>query len=356
LFVVGLLFCFTSCLPFWFWDDEDKKENVSFQSFSPYSVLVRNNTHMDLVAFNGFLTPDALISGIPAYSTAHGLKRTNAFYENESRLVELIFITKADYNANGNKLSNSTVFARIFVFYNHLNVNNNVYEINENAGGQGKLNVVNQTKYDVELREGSPDGRALGSTRGLAMNVISLSPGDYEVYPVFKFFHRGFHELFTLIPVFVGGVHDNRPWSVPFSFDYGNLDHRLNIHDINTFGKYSLGGVSISINNISGVPISIWNGNSPLRTSTEGVSHTPAGKTNIFIIPFTRNVDGTYPQTLSISSLMVIAGDNMFQVPSMEYELDYIYTITVSGTSISDFIVEPPVKEYKPDIEYWVGF
>jgi hypothetical protein len=89
--------------------------NVEFQSFTPPSIFVENLTGEKLVAFKGTLGPNYLISGIPAYSGQHGLKKDTALFNTTGTFIMLL-ITEAEYNAKKNNLGSSTVFARIFAF------------------------------------------------------------------------------------------------------------------------------------------------------------------------------------------------------------------------------------------------
>jgi len=99
-------------------ENGDKSGKVSFENYSSPSIRVKNDTGERLIAFKDTLTPSALISGIPAYASAHGLKNDPVLFNNTSTFV-LILITEEQYKKNENNLSalNNYEFARLYAFY-----------------------------------------------------------------------------------------------------------------------------------------------------------------------------------------------------------------------------------------------
>ena len=335
--------------------EEDKGGGVDYTNFAPYSIKVENLTGEKLVAFKNGVNPNNLISGVPAYSGEHGLKRDTSLFSSNQTVV-LHFITEAEYNKNKNALTAAPVFTKIFAFYNHTGTNNNVFEISSSVGGQGRLNIVNDLLYNIEIRDGGPTGPVLGYAAAMMTsgNELALQFGDYEVYPVYKFYHPIEQELYSVIPRFTEGNLANKPYFIPFGISAANPNRNLNIADIENEGspfKLSAGGIYLRIDNQSSVDVRMWNSTTPMYTNTAGIEYFPSGTEAMYNIPFTRNTDGTYPATRTISTLRIGAGSNMINVTSTEFELDYNYTITVTGSTASTLTIGDPVKGNPVDIE-----
>ena len=117
------------------------KEDVSFQSFSPRSISVKNNTGERLIAFKGAIELSSLISGVPANASNHGLRMDpNLFAETGD--FALLFITEKMFNENKNNLFavSNTPFASIYAFYNKSGDNNQVYTISSKSAGKVDIN------------------------------------------------------------------------------------------------------------------------------------------------------------------------------------------------------------------------
>ena len=69
------------------------ENTVSFESFSPRSVSVKNNTGERLVAFKGAIESASLISGVPAHASNHGLKKDPSLFS-ETGDFALLFLTE----------------------------------------------------------------------------------------------------------------------------------------------------------------------------------------------------------------------------------------------------------------------
>ena len=354
--VLGVVFGILGC------DEDGDGETVSFESYTSYSIKVQNRTNQRLVAFDGELRADKLISGVPANSGEHGLRKASFF--NSNREVVLIFITEAQYNSKKSNLGSleDQVFVRVHAFYNNTGTNNNVFEISSQIGGDGRLNIVNSTPYHVELRDGGTTGPILGYAAGgmTSGNVLRLYvPRDYEIYPIFKFYNQNERELYSVIPKSTEeGPRKNKPWVVPYSFNSQNLIRTFNVSEIESEGlfNFSSGGAIIRINNASMIDIRMWNGTTPMFTSTEGNEYFASGTECNYTIPFTRNSDGTYPPSRLIGSLRVGAVDNMKPLGDLTLELDYIYTINVTGSNVNNLVIGTPQKSEEPlDIKKMFG-
>jgi hypothetical protein len=345
LLVIAILAIgFTGC-----GEDNENEDSVSFENYSSPSVIVNNNTSERLIAFKESLHSDNLISGIPANASNHGLKRDPLLF-NTTGDFTLILITEAEYNNNINNLVSADIFTMLYVFYRHeTNVAFRV-SVSSKIGGSGRLIIENPTDWGVEIRINSPDGEIeiLSFVPPYTENmVLKVVPDDYVLYPVFKRFNSLIGEIITVTPTFpydsaVGGTPFFGALRIGNTALHWNLGNLLNTHEI------TLGGIIIQVNNSARVAVGLNYNGSPMVFS----GHRLINPDQIvsFFIPFTKSSDGTFPQTQTISTFEIdIGGGSYKEVPVMDYELDYFYTITVSGTNISALTVGTPVKGGKLD-------
>ncbi|MDR2552522.1 MAG: hypothetical protein LBD31_05085 [Treponema sp.] len=116
-------------------------DEVDFTSRNTgYSILVRNNTGENLVAFKGDLEAGKLVGGIPAHAQNHGLPGNPALFD-KTEDFPLILLTKAQYEAHKGNLQSQrhTPFTRVYVFYNKNGDNTAVYEL---AAGLGVNKII----------------------------------------------------------------------------------------------------------------------------------------------------------------------------------------------------------------------
>ena len=171
-------------------------------SASDYVVKVKNNTLKNLVVFKGEPSVDNLMGGVPASATNHGLKKNSSMFVDSSDFV-LFFVTEEDYTANKDNLSNlkTKPFARLYAYYNTNAKNQIVYSVSSDMGGAGKINLNNNTPYNVELRKDSIYGEVIGYTAARTINTtFSVEPGDYYIFPVFRKFDKTLNEIVTVYP------------------------------------------------------------------------------------------------------------------------------------------------------------
>jgi hypothetical protein len=325
-----LVFVFAGC------DDNDSTlEGVSFQSYSPASVSINNNTGERLIAFKNSLSPYTLISGIPANAVNHGLKRDTGLFDTTKQFV-LVLITEAQYNANKNNLRAAQVFTRILAFYSTTGIGTN-YTISSSLGGTGQLIVKNLTEFNVELRKDSPFGELIGfaaanSTMG---NVINLLPGDYNIFPVISYFNVFTQELTTVIPLFTDGPMLGQPlmWTFGFTFDNDVHTLTLNLPDMDLSGILTADSARFRIINNSVTAVQLWQDN-VLQLTATGFSTINPGTSVTFVLAFPRNPDGAYPESLSFTNLRIGTSAFSLPVPEQAYKLGYLYEIVVTGSNI----------------------
>jgi hypothetical protein len=368
LLVFGLLFgvfALTGCDLFNGGDDDgdkkdDPKNTVSFENFASPSIRVENLTGERLIAFKGSLSPNTLISGIPAYESMQGLKKDPALFYETGAFV-LLLITEEQYNSNKNNLGalNNQVFARIFAFYNHSATNANIFQISSKIGGEGRLTVSNPTSFNVEIRKDGPTGEILGyAAAGMTSgNVIYLqSPASYDIYPVFKFYNPVDKELYSVTPKYTTGTLIGKPFMQTLGFAAGNNTRTLNIDDVNGAGTFNLssGSVYFRITNNSGTDLRFTDGGQPRITSL-GIDVVISNQSEVFSLPFTRNSDGSYPTDRTFAQLRIGTNQNMIQIESQTYDLDYMYEINVSGNTASDLALSAVKKGNKVDLDKIFG-
>ena len=190
-------------------DLDDKKETesasgVDYENYGSdnYVVKVKNNTTKKLVVFKGEPSADTLMGGVPANATNHGLKKNSSMFADSSDFV-LFFVTEEDYLAHKDNLSSlkTKPFARLYAYYNTNAKNQIVYSVSNDMGGTGKLNLNNNTPYNVELRKDSIYGEVIGYTSARTINTtFSVQPGDYYIFPVFRKFDKTLNEIVTVYP------------------------------------------------------------------------------------------------------------------------------------------------------------
>lgn len=345
--VVGLALSLTGCPAESDGGGGDGNEGVvSFQSFSPSSVLIFNHTGERLIAFKGSVSPNTLISGIPPYAANHGLKCDPVLFSTTGDFV-LVLITEAQYNTHKHNLAAATVFTRIYAFYSHESTNNPIYTISASIGGTGQLIVNNPTRFNVTLHKDSPFGETIGYVpAGLIKTVINLqAPGDYTVYPVIIYYNPITQEVASLIPKY----ENDMPISVSFALS-GDMAYTF---DLSLIGDVDFdptsGGAYFRIINNAVTAIGFYLGSVTMLTS-RGTSSINPGSNATFFINFNKNHDDLYPETQSFSSFRIGHPANLLPVTEQVYELDYVYEIEVTG-SAGDLQLGTVVKKNKVDFD-----
>jgi len=337
-------------------DDDDDTFVLSFESFPTASVLVKNNTGERLVAFKDTVSPAALISGIPAYADNHGLKKDTTLFNSGGTFV-LVLITEAQYNANKNNLAsfNGQVFAKLFAFFNPAS-SPFLVTISSNLGGSGRLIVNNPTNYNVVLRLNYPTGETIGYVPANSLNTsISLvTPGSYEIYPVFTVFNSNTLELITIIPTTEDGAAAGKPfkWSVSLTNDNPSMVNTSEILD--QVNVMTSNGAYLKIINNSNTAVGLFIDSTPQTTST-GISLVNPSASTVYHLLFVRNPDGSIKESQSFpypesSVLQIGTSANLLTVPTQDYELDYLYEIEVSGSDASNLQLGTVTKRDKVEL------
>jgi hypothetical protein len=331
--------------------------NVSFDSFSPPSIYVDNKSGERLVAFKGSLTPNTLISGIPAYANNHGLAKSNpvnnALFTTTGDFA-LVLITEAEYDLNKANLAGAAVFATIYAFYNHEATNNNRFQISSKSGGSGRITLNNPTNWNIEIRREGPTGEVMGYAASQLTNTVLRveAPGDYSLYPVFKRYLASEQEIYEIVPTYGSGDYPNLPYAKDFVVQ-ANGTAVWNLQEIASIADLTLttGSFYLRINNNSNTAIRFTRGDEEQSTSL-GVKGIGPSQSHVYSVKIGRNPDRTYPASQSIAQLKIGTPQIPRDVPTHTFKRDYIYTIDVTGTSASNLVLESIVESDEPiDIE-----
>jgi hypothetical protein len=340
--------------------DKDKGKAVEFTNFSTPSIFVENLSGERLVAFKGSLNPTYLISGVPAYSGKHGLKKDPALFNNTGAFV-LLLITETQYNSNKKNLGalNNEVFARVFAFYNHSATNNNVFQISSKIGGQGRLTISNPSNFNVEIRKDGPTGEILGyaAAQMTSGNVIYLNaPDSYDIYPLFKFFNPVDNELYSVTPKYQDGALQGKPFMKTLGFGGTQMTHTFNIQEIEDQGSFNLttGSMYLRIINNSFTGVRFWDGTQPVITSI-GIEVINSNDAQTFSIRFPRNVDGTFPTSRSFAQLRIGTTQLPLTIPTQNYDLDYVYEIEVTGSTASNLTLGTITRKEQINVDQMFG-
>ena len=327
---------------------------VSFENFNPPSIWVENLTNERLVAFKGTVNPNTLISGIPALSKKHGLKKDSALFDH-TQTFALMLVKEDDYIANKDNPVAAPVFARLFAFYKHSATNSDVLQISSKLGGEGKLSVINPLKYNIEIKNESPTGEVLGyapAQMGQG-NIINVdTPATYDIYPVFVFYNQITQELYKVTPKSTSG----NPYMEQFSFGGNNMSQTLNLGKIPEQDDLGLsfGGVLMEIVNDSSAPVTFRKGTTNM-ISTTGIETINAGSREKFALLFDMNSDGTYPANQFFEDLSINAGQLTKVIDRMSYMLDYNFTIYVENITESSIEISPVIQGSQIDLDAVFG-
>jgi len=325
-------------------DGDDSGGGIDFTSHNTdYSILVRNNTGYNLVAFKGDLQADKLIGGIPAHATGsgHGLPKNPSLFD-KTEDFPMILLTEEQYNANkGNLISQkNTPFTRVYVFYNKSGDNTLVYDIAEGLGGNNALKVINASNsINVELRIGGVAGETLGyAPAGILETTLKLQDGNYNIFPVLKRYNVFRDVVETTYPQ---GTGSNYAWFQSYSFGEGFTEATMNLKSILQTVKLTSGTAWVVINN------STTSGGIRFVEGTY-VYSTASGLTNIMSgSPRTFQID--MPKVANKYSDSVVKSGWQFgpagfevdlqtsetdatKLTSLTIERDKMYTITVTGS------------------------
>ena len=352
LLAVGLVFNFAACDP----DPDGNGDDVTvdFTSHQISSIRVRNNTNVNLVAFKGLPDNANLLGGVPANANNHGFSR-DGFTQSVDFSLTLVTETayKTAMSAGGNQaLASVERFNVIYAFYNHNGTNNNVFAINAQSGGVGRLILENPTAWNIEIKNIAFNGPTLGFIGPFtAQQTLNLEPGDYIFYPVMRRFNPLLGQIIDVQPVFPDGVIASTPFFRPLQISASAIT--WNLRDIAQDVSLSMnsGAAFIRVTNNSQAAIQFFNGSTAQQTSMASTFLNP-GETMVFQVPFPRNPDQSFSAT-HIADFGV-GGPGVGRtgnVPPRTVEIDWLYEIQVTGANVSALAASELTPIQKMDIE-----
>lgn len=360
LLLIGLVvFAFTGCEQLTGNDEAgstnssvngDETSDVSFDNFTTRSVSVKNNTGERLVAFKGEISPGALISGVPAYASNHGLKKDSGLFSATEEFA-LLFITEEAYIENKSNLSalRNSPFASIYGFYNNSGDNNNLFEISSYSGGSAELVVQNNSPFSVEIRMNGQTGEVLGYVPAYTANTtLKVEPGDYVLFPIFKKYLERDNEIYSIKPTFTGGAADGKPYFYQVGITSSESWNLTDVYDPSTI-KLTAGGFYLTVNNQSGSAIQFLQGGTVYYTSI-GIASINSGYQQTYFIPFEQNADGTYPDEVSFSQFSLGSALIPFDIPGQEFKNNMKYTILTEGADASNITLGEVTEAGEVDI------
>lgn len=343
-------------------NDKGKKDNqtvdtssaVSFDDHKPYSLRVKNESGVDLIAFKGKIAKDSLISGVKAQSTV-GLKLDNKLF-NTTEDFALLFLTKEQYEANKNNLDavRNQAFTSCYAFYNANGENEMLYRVSSKLGGDAKLVLRNNTKFNIELRVDSPDGDVLGYVAAQNSNtVLNVEAGkDMVIYPVFRRYSAKKNEMYSINPT----LDDGSPVATQQVFKKGENELRLgDLWDTANMKNFTTGGCYVTlINAVKTTGVVLMNNGKEVVTST-GVKTVGIGESVTYFIPFPKAGNSVFPETMKLTLGVSTFQGKQFSTKEYEFKRDHAYKFTVNGRSYTDMQpteIEPYSADDKPvDVE-----
>jgi len=328
--------------------------SVDFTNHQTASIRVRNNTNVSLVAFRGIPSIEHKLGGIPPNATNHGLSRAGFTTSTDFALT---LLTQAEFNrawaAGGNQtLASAERFNVIYAFYNHAGTNHNVFSINAQSGGAGRLILENMTAWNIEIRNNAFNGMTMGFIGPFtATQTLNMEPGDYLLFPVMRRFNPLLGEIIDVQPVFPDGVIAGAPYFWPIHI--GTAPQTWNFLSVagNAAINMVSGGAFVRVVNNSNVAIQFFNGLVAQQTSMASTFLNP-GQTMTFQIPFPRNPDQSFSFTHTAN--FGVGGPGVGRtgdVAPRTVQIDWLYEIQVTGTTVANLVASAlePIQEM--DIE-----
>lgn len=298
---------------------------------SGYSIQVDNKSTERLVAFKGDVETNSLIGLIPASATEHGLPKDEALFSESGEFI-LKLITEKNYLAfKDGDLSKAPVYTAIYAFYNANTSDTVSFKISGSLGGNSRVDISNTTSFNIELREGGPQGEILAYIPPNTQNFpLYLSEGDYDFIAMFKKYSTLLKEVIEVYPKASNGK------IVVNSLSLTPSGNQALTYDDNYIGTmdFTPNAAYITFQN------QITNTGVYIRAGTE-VLFTPTGKKVVnpndslaFQIDMTET-GGIVGTSKTISNLIVISGSFQEQLPSFEYSAGSIYEVNITGDAIN---------------------
>ena len=341
--ITAILFAAFMAILLFSCDDKDDGSGLDFSSHNTdYSILVRNNTGENLVAFKGDLLADKLIGGIPAHAQNHGLPNDPALFD-KTEDFPMILLTEAQFNSNKDNLSSlkNTPFTRVYVFFNKSGDNTLVYEIAAGLGGSNEFKIINASNsINVELRLNGAAGETIGyAPAGILETTLRLQDGNYNIFPVFKRYNTFRDVVETVYPQ---GTGSGYAWFQSFSFGEGTTTATMNLKTLLQGITFVSGAAWVYVNNQTTSGGIRFVEGSNVKATASGLTNVMSGNPRTFQIDMPKAGNNTYADSITVANWKF--GATGFEVPlrtgendttplaSLEIQQGKMYTITVSGS------------------------
>jgi hypothetical protein len=322
-------------------DDGSVDSGVDFKAYTGdnAAMFVRNETTQRLVAFKGELRNDALLGGIPAGpGGSHGFRKNlNLFPANQAVEFSMLIIREADYIEHRNRLADAPLFTRVYVLYNSQGENLKSYSISPILGGNQRINLIGHAMYNIEWRQDGIEGPTLGYAPQNMMNTnLNILPGEYLLFPVFKYFNPVHGTVNTIFPT-VGTGNDRGYW---FDFFVANNPSQTIQLDPTEALKVldetkTLGAAWMVIVNNATTGVQARSGN-VLYTDAMGYSAINTGSSRTIQIDMS-SVNGTFASSRSVGNINIgVTGRNTTVRDengntTFTLQTDYQYDVVVEG-------------------------
>ena len=329
------------------------KSGIDYTDYSAgkadYSILVRNESAENVVCFMGAPREENLISGARA-GTKTGLKRSSTLFSTSKDFI-LFVVTEDEYLANKNDLKalDNTPFVMLYAYYNADSDSNanNVYTISKSIGGDTNYILINNpTKYNVELRQNGLYGDSLAYAGSYTTQTkIYVQPDNYNIFPVFRKFHRKSGEIITSFPQYsVGGV----DYPVFFGFSLDNVttsqeffaDRWLDGTEFDASEVPSAAYITV-VNGNKGTGVSLYKGaNAEAAITSTGGKMVNTGKELTFEVPMTQLGNNTYATSARVSGWKIGTSMKTVDLDDVVLEAGYMYYVDVSGSNYATVSAE----------------
>jgi len=198
------------------------------------------------------------------------------------------------------------------------------------------LKLVNTSTLNVELRMEGTAGPTLGyAPAGMQTTTLNLGQGDYEVFPVFKFYNKEKDMIETIFPL----NEKKRAFYWSFAFDQDNkgpIQFDLK-NAFATMPERSSGSAYLVIVNNSAGGIRLYKGITMVYTSTGTSFWNNGPKTFQIDMPKINNEADNFAETTQISNYRVGASADNYLIQDKDgksdltLKVDYQYTVYVTG-------------------------
>lgn len=332
-----------------------------------YSILVKNETSTNLVAFKGAPSAGVVLGGVKGNSLT-GLKKNTAAFNNSQDFV-LYFVSEEEYLKNRNNLAllDTQPFARMYAYYNENAENNKtVYTVSEMLGGDYYFTLNNMTGYNVELRLDSVNGIPIGyAGKQTILTTFYVGAGNYQVFPVFRKYDSNSGEIITVYPK----TNKGNPVMIPFTLGDGPSMLKSMEFDAEDWVPkngftFAHSASYLKIVNNSKVPgIALYPGaNATAYMTSTGGMYIATGKALTYTIDMdilsTDDTTGEkeYAPQSTISGYKVGTPAGKVDIPEHIYEAGKMYTLLVTGDSYDDLQVKWEVDKFGEEVVSDVNF